>query len=207
MKPNHCRLLQSIDEEITNHCRWLPDRSNSLCSNPMLNPSVFHLISYALLYILYQMVRPLSNLKGAWMHPPPSGSDAAAAAATTVSPQSLDPLVHRYRVEKRVPRRRRRTWRSSSPSCAECTTRRSPCPLGEAPPSFEWEDFFGGGTEKVACEGGDGARAVTPTVDEEAKRPQGIDLNAEPGPEAEGVAVPSPLGEYTALSVLPPAVS
>ncbi|KAG6512765.1 hypothetical protein ZIOFF_030894 [Zingiber officinale] len=74
-------------------------------------------------------------------------------------------------------------------------------------PSFEWEDFFGGGAEKVACEGGDGARAVTPAVDEEAKRPQGIDLNADPGPEAEGVAVPSPLGEYTALSVLPPAVS
>ncbi|XP_042386975.1 protein NEGATIVE REGULATOR OF RESISTANCE-like [Zingiber officinale] len=74
-------------------------------------------------------------------------------------------------------------------------------------PSFEWEDFFGGGAEKVACEGGDGARAVTPAVDEEAKRPQGIDLNADPGPEAEGEAVPSPLGEYTALSVLPPAVS
>ncbi|KAG6470308.1 hypothetical protein ZIOFF_071373 [Zingiber officinale] len=49
-------------------------------------------------------------------------------------------------------------------------------------PSFEWEDFFGGGTEKVTCEGGDGARAVMPAVDEEAKRPQGIDLNADPGP-------------------------
>ncbi|XP_042415308.1 protein NEGATIVE REGULATOR OF RESISTANCE-like [Zingiber officinale] len=73
--------------------------------------------------------------------------------------------------------------------------------------SFEWEDFFGGGAEKVACEGGDGARAVTSAVDEEAKQPQGIDLNADPGPEAEGVAVPSPLGEYTALSVLSPAVS
>ncbi|KAG6469715.1 hypothetical protein ZIOFF_070645 [Zingiber officinale] len=60
-------------------------------------------------------------------------------------------------------------------------------------PSFEWEDFFGGSAEKVACEGGDGARAVTPAVDEEAKQPQGIDLNADPGPKAEGVAVPSPL--------------
>ncbi|KAG6533461.1 hypothetical protein ZIOFF_007332 [Zingiber officinale] len=63
-------------------------------------------------------------------------------------------------------------------------------------PSFEWEDFFGGGAEKVACEGGDGARAVMSAVDEEAKRPQGIDLNADPGLEAEGVVVPSPLGEY-----------
>ncbi|XP_042387540.1 protein NEGATIVE REGULATOR OF RESISTANCE-like [Zingiber officinale] len=73
-------------------------------------------------------------------------------------------------------------------------------------PSFKWEDFFGGGTEKVTCEGGNGAGAVTPAVDEEAKWPQGIDLNVDPGPEAEGVAVPSPLGEYTALSVLPPVV-
>ncbi|KAG6495572.1 hypothetical protein ZIOFF_043398 [Zingiber officinale] len=63
-------------------------------------------------------------------------------------------------------------------------------------PSFKWEDFFGGGAEKVAREGGNGARAVTPTVDEEVKRPQGIDLNADPGPEVEGVAVLSPLGEY-----------
>lgn len=61
-------------------------------------------------------------------------------------------------------------------------------------PSFEWEDFFGSGAEKVACEGGDGAPEVTPEVHEVAKRPQGIDLNADPGPEAEGVAVPSPRG-------------
>ncbi|KAG6495361.1 hypothetical protein ZIOFF_043164 [Zingiber officinale] len=60
--------------------------------------------------------------------------------------------------------------------------------------SARWSSSF-------ACEGGDGARAVMPAVDEEAKRPQGIDLNADPGPEAEGVAVPSPLGEYAALSV------
>ncbi|KAG6520175.1 hypothetical protein ZIOFF_017213 [Zingiber officinale] len=75
-------------------------------------------------------------------------------------------------------------------------------------PSFEWEDFFGGGVEKVAYEGGDGARAVTPAVDEEAKRPQGIDLNVDPGPEVEGVVVPThanhdpPYGASQRLGVL-----
>lgn len=54
-------------------------------------------------------------------------------------------------------------------------------------PSFEWEDFFGGGAEKVDCEGGDGAPEVTPEVDEEEKRPRGIiDLNADPEAEAGG---------------------
>ncbi|KAG6499883.1 hypothetical protein ZIOFF_039690 [Zingiber officinale] len=205
MKPNHCRLLQSIDEEITNHCRWFPDRSNSLCSNPLLNTSVYHLISCALLYILYQM-EGCMDASSSQRKRRGGGDDRLPSkprpACSSLSRGEKGPAASEEDVEEFFAILRRMRDVSQFVSVGRGTAASA-----RWGPSFEWEDFFGGGAEKVAYEGGDGARAVTPAVDEEAKWPQGIDLNVDPGPEAEGVAVPSPLGEYTALSVLPPAVS
>ncbi|KAG6523998.1 hypothetical protein ZIOFF_013887 [Zingiber officinale] len=152
---NHCRLLQSIDEEITNHCRWFPDRSNSLCSNPLLNPSVYHLISCALLYILYHM-EGCMDASSSQRKRRGGGDDGLPSkprpAYSSLPRGEKGPAASEEDVEEFFAILCQMRDASQSVSVGRGTAASA-----RWIPSFEWEDFFGGGAEKVACEGGDGA--------------------------------------------------